>query len=220
MLKALIVAVAVAPMAGCSVVEAIEGHGQAVHGSGKAKTEARKVGKFTHIAVKGATDCDVTVGKTQSVEITADDNLLSHVTTQVVGETLVISTKGSTSSHLGIKAKITVPELNGLDVSGSGDSTIRGVKSKTFFVSISGSGDVKADGAADNVSASIAGSGQVDLSGLKAKVGDISITGSGDVKVNAQDKLSASVAGSGNVKYFGNPKVRKTVMGSGDVVKG
>lgn len=220
MFKALFVAAVVAPLAGCSVVDAIEGHGQVVHGSGKAKTEARKVGKFTHIAVKGATDCDVTVGKTQSVEITADDNLLSLVTTELVGETLVISTKGSSSSRLGIKAKITVPELNGLDISGSGDSSIRGIKSKTFFVSISGSGDVRAAGGADNVSASIAGSGNVDLAGLKARVGDISITGSGDVKVSASEKLNATIAGSGNVTYFGNPKVRRTVMGSGEVVKG
>lgn len=220
MFKSLLILAAAAPIAGCSMVEALEDHAQVVQGSGKAKTEDRKMGKFTHIAVKGATDCDVTVGKTQKVEITADDNLLSLVTTEVVGETLVITTKGSTSTQLGIKARITVPELNGLDIAGSGDSAIRGIKSKTFFVSISGSGDVKASGGADNISTSIAGSGNIDLSGLKAKVGDVSITGSGDVKVSASEKLNATIAGSGNVTYYGNPKVRKTVMGSGEIVKG
>ena len=128
--------------------------------------------------------------------------------------------KGSSSTRIGYKVRITVPDLAGYDVAGSGDAKITGLKGKSFVASISGSGDVTASGSADHVEASISGSGDIDLKNVKSRNAEVSVTGSGDIAVSASEKLDASIAGSGSVTYYGNPQVSKSVVGSGEVSKG
>lgn len=219
MFKALIAFATVVPLAGCMVMDSLQG-GPTVKGSGKAKTETRAVGKFTRVAVQGSADCEITVGQGQSVLVTTDDNLLSHLKTTVRGDTLYVENKGSSSTRIGFKVKITVPDLTGYDVAGSGDAHITGLKGGAFVAAIAGSGDITATGSVNRVEASISGSGDIDLRGVKAREAEVSIAGSGDIAVSASEKLDASIAGSGNVTYYGNPTVSKSVVGSGEIARG
>lgn len=222
MLKLLVAATAAVTLAGCMVVDAVSQAGPSVKGSGTAKTETRDVPAFTHIAVQGAMDCDIAVGGKQSVSITSDDNLISHIKTEVKGDTLIIGFKdnSSTSTKLGFKATITVPKLNGFDLAGSGNTTITNVSSASFIASISGSGGIDLSGSADAFSVSIAGAGDVHAKSLKTKSSQVSISGSGNIQVAVQDRLDANIAGSGSIRYFGDPKVSKSIVGSGDISRG
>ncbi len=187
-------------------------------GSGKLASESREVKGFTRIRLAGSTDCVVRVGGPFSVTITADDNILKIIRTEVVGETLEIEAEKPYSCTQPIKVEITLPKLLGYSISGSGDAEISGVDSEAFEASISGSGDLTVSGRVDSLDASISGSGDMNLTALEAKRAEASIAGSGTIKLYATEALDASIAGSGDIRYLGGPKdVSKSVAGSGEV---
>jgi hypothetical protein len=190
----------------------------AIHGSGIAKTESRAMASFSKIDLAGSPDVEVAIGPAASVAVTADDNILSIIETTVEGDTLRIESKGSYNTSLGVKVKITVPTLDGVSVSGSGDIHVTGLKAGEMEAGVTGSGDVTLNGVVDRLRAHITGSGDLRAGELGAKDVRVTVTGSGDATVHATEELDASVTGSGDVRYSGNPpQVRKNVTGSGDI---
>jgi hypothetical protein len=192
----------------------------AIHGSGSAKTESRSVASFSKIELSGSPDVEVAIGPAQSVDVTTDDNLLPIIETKVESDTLKIDSKQSYNTSLGVKVKITVPVLNGVSVSGSGNISAKGVKSGDLEASVTGSGDVTLTGMADLLRGHITGSGELRAGDLAAKNVRITVTGSGDATVHANEELEAQVTGSGDVHYSGNPpKVKKSITGSGSIAR-
>jgi hypothetical protein len=191
-----------------------------VQGSGVAKTEPRDVEKFDELSLMGGMDAVVTIGDRQSVSIEADDNVLPIIETKVEDGKLIVQPTESYNPKTPVKLTITVTQIRGVSVNGSGDVDVDGLNgASSFAVAINGSGDVTAKGSADSVSVAVRGSGDVKLQDLQAKNGKVAVAGSGDVTVNASDKLDVSVAGSGDVKYVGSPKLTKSIAGSGSVRK-
>ena len=66
-----------------------------VQGSGVAATSTRALANFSSIDLAGSNNVTVVAGARQSVVVHADNNLLSHVTTQVKAGTLIIGDVGS-----------------------------------------------------------------------------------------------------------------------------
>jgi hypothetical protein len=190
----------------------------AIHGSGNIKTEARNVGPFTKINLSGSPDITVTIGPELSVAVTTDDNILPVINTTVEGATLNVYSKQSYSASQEVKVKITMPALDGVSVSGSGDIQVTGLKAGELEARVTGSGDVTLKGSAERLRAEVTGSGDVHAGDLSAKNARVNVTGSGDVTVRATAELEATVTGSGDVNYYGNPpQVNKHVTGSGDI---
>jgi hypothetical protein len=189
-----------------------------IHGSGVAKTEIRPVGSFSKIDLVGSAEVEVSVGPATSVAVTADDNILPIIETAVAGDTLKIGSQKSVDTRLGVKVKITVPALDGVAISGSGNIHAQGLKSGTVEAGVIGSGNITLNGMADLFTAQIAGSGDLRAGDLSAKRVHVIVAGSGSATVQASQELDASVTGSGNVNYTGNPpQVRRSVTGSGNI---
>ncbi|HUV30780.1 MAG TPA: head GIN domain-containing protein [Acidobacteriota bacterium] len=187
-------------------------------GSGRVVEEERRVDDFTRIKSSGSCDLLVTVGSGKKVTVAFDDNLIDYIITEVHGRTLEVYSEGSYSSHRGCLVEITVPILESVKVSGSGDVTIEHLEGGDFSYSVSGSGDLRAEGEVDEVEINVSGSGDVDARDLIAKVACVTIRGSGDVHVYAGESLDARVYGSGDIYYYGNPDPAHTkVYGSGDI---
>jgi len=190
----------------------------AIHGSGVAKTESRAVGSFSKIHLSGSPDVEVAVGPAVSVAVTTDDNLLPNIETTVKDDTLKIASKGSYNTSIGVKVKITVPALDVVSISGSGDIYVTGLKADEMDTGVTGSGNITLNGVVERLRAQITGSGDLRAGELSARNVKITVTGSGDATVRATEDLDASVTGSGDVRYSGNPpKVRKHVIGSGNI---
>ncbi|MGO8701066.1 MAG: head GIN domain-containing protein [Limisphaerales bacterium] len=190
----------------------------AIHGSGNIKTEARNVGSFTKINLSGSPDIAVTIGPELSVAVTTDDNILPVINTTVDGATLNVYSKQSYHSTQEVKVEITMPALDGVSVSGSGDIQVAGLKAGELEARVTGSGNVTLKGSAERLRAEVTGSGDVHAGDLSAKRARVNVTGSGDVTVRASAELEATVTGSGDVNYYGNPpQVNKHVTGSGEI---
>jgi len=213
-----------------------------IKGNGNIITQSRNVGKATKIKLAGSFDVELTPGSVTKVEVVGDDNILPFIFTEEHDGFLVVKSKEhiSYNSTEGIKIKVTTPQLENIQLAGTGNIIGQGkfIGSEKLVLKIAGSGDIKLEVNTPKIEADIAGSGSINLTGetkdesikiagvgdyltegLMAENATVRIAGSGDVKVFASTTLDIHIAGSGTVYYKGNPTVKQKVAGSGDIKK-
>ncbi|MBX7219340.1 MAG: DUF2807 domain-containing protein [Blastocatellia bacterium] len=191
-----------------------------VKGNGIVKTETRSVPAFTAIDSEGSFDVVVECQKAQNLVVEAEENILPLIETKVEDGTLHIDSKKSFSTRKGIKIVISVPDLNEVELSGSGNISVAEVKTDRFKVDVNGSGNVTVQGATKAADISLSGSGNINTSKLTSEQAQVDLSGSGNIKVFANQEIEGDISGSGNILYAGEPtNVRKHVRGSGDMRK-
>lgn len=191
-----------------------------VIGSGHIISEARTLGSFTSVELRGSSDVDIVVGATQSVTVKSDDNIVPLIETTVSDGKLIISTKPFTSmtTTSGVHISIVVPSLQNVVLSGSGNMRVTGVNGPALGIEMPGSGNITVAGTTDRATITMAGSGNILCSDLKAHSATVMLTGSGTVKVYADKSLNANISGSGAIRYSGSPSQLNTnITGSGTI---
>jgi len=208
-------------LATLAVVLLVRGAGPSspgIQGSGIAAAQTRTVAGFSRLDLAGSNNVTVVVGAPQSVVVRADSNLISHVTTQVVGGTLVIGDTGSFTRRAPMSVEVSVPSLTTLNLSGDGQISVTGINVPRLAVTVSGSGLLSAAGTATQLDVTLSGDGQAQLFQLTARDVHAVVTGSGLIQVNATTSLDAAVPGTGAIVYSGNPpQVTTSVTGTGAV---
>ena len=189
------------------------------HGSGVPVTQARDVASFTSVELAGSNNVVVRVGASQSVVVKADDNLVDRVTTEVKSGALVIGkTPGSFSTKSPMSVEVTVPRLNALTLTGSGNIVGDDIEAESLKVDLPGSGTLTGTGTATRLDVTVGGSGVVQFTQLVAKDVRAAVSGSGSIFITATNSLDASISGSGAIVYMGNPQdVTRSVTGSGAI---
>jgi len=201
-------------LTGCNVVL------NSSNGSGKAATETRSVSGFSSVELEGSGELQVEQNGTESLTITADDNILQYLTSDVSGGRLKLSMKnGSYSTLTPVVYKLTVKSLKGIALSGSGSINGKALATDSMKIELSGSGEITTAGSTDHMEVVISGSGNVHGEGFKSKVARVEIDGSGSATVAASERLDVNINGSGNVEYIGDPMVSTNNHGSGSVNK-
>jgi hypothetical protein len=203
--------------------------------------ETRNVSGFTEIGFGIAGNLHVKIASGFNVVIEGDKKYLSEIETTVRNGNLIIRNDNNRFfNNLKADIYITLPELKGIYVSGSGNAMIESaIKNEVITLNVSGSGKLMASEiVTDKLNCSISGSGDVILKGSgEIAKGDISIkgsgnysgattrikdlhvhiSGSGNCTCNVTESLDASISGSGNINYTGDAKVNARVSGSGHV---
>jgi hypothetical protein len=189
-------------------------------GSGQLATTQREVSGFTKVELSGQGDLTIEQTGTESLTISAEENLLPLLTSDVSGDTLVLGTKPNTTivPSQPITYSVTVKDLNGLAVSGSGTISAPKLATTDLATKISGSGTITVNGAANDQNLEISGSGRYQAEGLTSKTVKARISGSGNATVMATDVLDVAISGSGSLTYSGNPEVKQEISGSGKLI--
>lgn len=211
--------------------------------SGNVVTETREAGEFTAIQVDYPAQVFVTQGKSPSITIEAQKDVLPGLQTRVQNGSLDIFYKVSDGEGVNptklVKITIVVADLNevafdsagelsidGLEVdelelsiSGAGNMKLNNITTKNLVVSLSGVGSMTASGETDEFSLNISGFGSFDGKDLKSRTADVSLSGAGSATIWVEDELDAEVSGVGSVNYYGSPNVNKQVSGIGGVTK-
>jgi len=190
-----------------------------VVGSGARQTQKRDVPSFSSISTEGAFDIEVVCQKAQSMEVEGDDNILPLISTEVSNNVLHIKNLRSYSTRDSITVKITIPNLDGLSVSGAGKIEISGLKNDKFEVDANGAPTIKISGETKVVDIDTKGAGKIDAHKLRASKAIVDTKGVSRVEVNATEELTVTVSGPSHVIYEGDPVVKKTVHGPGSVEK-
>lgn len=195
--------------------------GPSVIGSGRVISETRNMSGFSNVSLEGSGRVVVEQGGVESLTVTGDDNILRYVESEVRGGTLVLGEKSgvSLSPSRDIVFKVTLRKLDALEISGSGVAEAKGLQSAKMKIDLNGSGEVSAEGVADDLDISISGSGRFRGDGLKSKRTRIDISGSGSAVVASSETLNAIVSGSGSIEYVGDPQVHQDISGSGSIRK-
>jgi len=203
--------------------------------------ETRDITGFTKVSFGVSGNLYINLGPEFKVVLEGEKALLDDIVTEVSGSKLVIKKENwRLNMNEKVTVYITMPEITGLGVSGSGKAEIKDpVKAEDLNLSVSGSGKLyTTDIVATEINCSISGSGDIFLGGsgnvtradisisgsgnymgepLKIGSAEISISGSGSCSCNVTESLRTSVSGSGNVTYLGNPKIDARISGSGRV---
>jgi Putative auto-transporter adhesin, head GIN domain len=190
-------------------------------GSGQVVTETREVSGFTKVELSGSAELTIEKTGTESLSISAEDNLLPQLTSDVSGDTLILGTKPNTSilPTKPITYSVTVKDLTGMAVSGSGSVRVSNLMTNSLSSKISGSGTITASGAVNDQDVDISGSGRYQAEQMTSKAVKAQISGSGNASVLASDTLDVTISGSGTLTYSGDPKVTQEISGSGKLIK-
>ncbi|TFH47920.1 MAG: DUF2807 domain-containing protein [Bacteroidia bacterium] len=204
-------------------------------------SETRDVSGFSQVSFAVAGEVYISLGQGYKVVIEGDKDVVTDIITRVSGKDLEIKRdKWFRTGNEKVIVHITMPSIEGIDVSGSGKVIVNDpVSGGDFEINISGSGRVYLkDVTLDDVECDISGSGgfiaegsgtmaslEVNISGSgsykgeSVKVGTLeaSISGSGSCDCNVTEILRASISGSGSIYYSGNPKIDAAISGSGKV---
>jgi hypothetical protein len=190
-------------------------------GSGKVVSQTRKVTGFTKVELSGSGELTIEKTGMESLTISAEDNLLPQLTSEVSGDTLTLGTKPNTTvvPTKPITYSLTVKDLNGIAVSGSGSVRVSNLTTNSLTTQISGSGTISASGTVNNQAVDISGSGRYQAEQLTSKTAKVQISGSGHASVLATDLLDVKISGSGTLTYGGNPQITQEISGSGKLIK-
>jgi Putative auto-transporter adhesin, head GIN domain len=214
-----------------------------VVGEGPVVTQTRTVGNFTGVSSEMSGKVNFTIAPDFKVEITAQQNIIDVLNTNVVNGVLHIDFKNNVrvKEHEDLLINITAPYADYFRLSGSGNMNVQGdVAANDLTVTLSGSGDIAiqnaviddkidtdisgsgnisiANGSAVNEDVEISGSGKVEMAGVGAQNAVTHTSGSGDVKLAISSNLDAHISGSGSVYYHGNPIISTHISGSGRVI--
>jgi hypothetical protein len=185
------------------------------------------VSTFTKISFRVPGKLYLRQGSQQKVEIEGKKDILSEIETEVEGGKLVIGKEGKWfdfdwADDDRVVVYITIRELEGLSVSGSGD-LIGETKflTKDLDLNVSGSGSLKLDAdASGDVDADVSGSGDIDLRG-KCQNYSSDVSGSGKVvlALTINGVADFGVSGSGKILASGSSqRVKTAISGSGKVL--
>lgn len=215
--------------------------GCTIEGSGITKSELRALPDFSGIELRSTANVYIIQGDKQEVKVEADDNILSHISTSVSNNSLVISTdEKKLNPRTSVNIYVTVKELCMIDLSGSGNILTRNeILCQHMTIRLSGSGDIRAILNARSLKASLSGSGNLELNGSSAESdirlagsgnvnakglltfsSNVLITGSGTSTIDVKNQLTVNITGSGNVYFVESPdKIRSRITGSGNIQK-
>ncbi len=236
--RALLLAGAGLTLAACSISIGPAG---VVQGSGHARTESRTVQGFDQVSVSGSGTLTITQGGAEGLSITADDNVLPSLRSDVSGGRLQLGPQGPSvvNPQTPIRYELTVKQVSsvslsgsadmraasldanqlGINISGSGTADVGRLTANGLTTRISGSGTVTVAGQAAQQTVDITGNGTYRAANLASRRATVNVAGSGDCALRVSDSLDVHIAGSGSVSYVGSPSITEHVSGSGSITK-
>jgi hypothetical protein len=103
---------------------------------------------FKSVSVVSSGEVIITQNGEESLSVQTDDNIMPYIKTDVIAGTLVLGvTAEARDKDLrpseGIVFILTVDDLSGMEITGSGDITCSSLQSDRFGIKVIGSGDIR-----------------------------------------------------------------------------
>lgn len=195
---------------------------------------------FTAVTVSGPQDVEIALGDRFTVTAYGDRDALNLVEAVVEDGVLVLRPRDGIAfgeSLDDVRIAVTLPTITRVNVEGAGDVTLDRAVGDSFegaiggsgtlaigqlavtraSLTVNGSGDLDAEGTADEVEVTINGSGEIHAEGLRAGSASVRIAGSGEVDLTALQQAEVSVTGSAEVNVSGPAVCSVTQTGSSEI---
>ena len=193
----------------------------------------------TEIVLGGPDTINVTEGAAFDVRIDGSDDARSQVFFERKGDALIVGRDGGSwgVSNDIATVTITLPELRGATVGGSGTMTVASltgnanttiggsgtmeierIAATSLTATIGGSGTLRGAGTAETLTLSIGGSGDVDFAGVQVGSAQVNVGGSGSAEFSSDGEVTANIGGSGDVRVNGSASCTSNTIGSGELI--
>jgi len=200
--------------------------GGIIIGSGNLTTRNFDLSDFTEIAAQSGFQLELVQSSNFSVEVTADDNVMDYIDVYKSGNTLKIRPQWNRSFRsVTLIAKITMPDLYEIKLSGGSRASISGFNSShdlsvglsggssvtgditagDAYFDLSGGSQVNLQGTADNLDVNGSGGSQFELEAFSVNNADINLSGGGRATVSVNGTLDVNLSGGSHVTYIGEP---------------
>ena len=190
-----------------------------VKGSGNVQTDKRMVDNFKSVEVGGVFIVEITAQKDFSVEVEADDNLLSLIKTESDGETLKIETERRFSTRSPIKVRISAPDVENLHISGASKVSVANLNNDSFGVDSSGASKIKVEGATKTFTIDMSGASKLEAENFKSETVSVDASGASCATVSVSSDLKVDLSGASKVVYYGSPSnLEKRTSGASSVI--
>ncbi|ARS37068.1 head GIN domain-containing protein [Pontibacter actiniarum] len=210
---------------------------QSLRGNKQMTTQNRKVSGIKGIDVSGGFVVELTQGSNEGVRLEAEENLIDNIKTEVRNGILHIYNDKSISTNKGMKAYVTLKDLERIDISGgvkvtgnsnfktpslkmdmSGGSHVKlTVDTEKINADMSGASKVELLGKADVMHMEMSGASRVDASELEAREVKVQASGASNVKVFAKEALDINASGASAIYYKGSPNITSDVSAAARV---
>ena len=210
-----------------------------IKGDGNIKKETRAVSAFSEIEVSGMYQVYLTQGKTNSLVIEGDENLMQYIITKNDNNKLIIETKKSLNPTGDIKIYLTFTSLESIDLSGAceviGEGRLKfdkiefegsgaseftlDMKAGLVEFDLSGASEIHLKGKANKVL--IDGSGAIKISAFDFVINDceVDLSGASEASLNVTNTLSIDVSGAATIAYKGGAKIIKQSTSGASSIK-
>jgi hypothetical protein len=180
------------------------GAGRIVRGSGDVVDRQRNVRGFAAVSLDTIGTLHITVGNETSLTITADDNLLDVIETDLRGGTLVIHTQPGVNLRptVPVVYNLTVTQLDEVVLTSSGDVDLGDLDADRFVVRISSSGDfTMGDLTCRELTVRISSSGDATFDSASGDELDVELSSSGHLTIGggAFERQSVTLSSSGDL---------------------
>ena len=191
-----------------------------INNLGSVVTEERELNSFSSIDFARVGNIYLTQGSEQYLQIEANELLLEHLDTEVVGDELRVDIDKCTGDdNFVLNMFITIPDINELTISGVGN--IHSANDWTLdelSLSLKGVGNAELSGTAEVFHINTDGVGDVDAFNLMTDICNVDVKGVGNVQVYVLEELDVHIKGSGNVYYKGDPDISIQIDGTGNLI--
>lgn len=221
---ALIVVVLVSlPLLACSLASQVAD-------SGELETREYDIDGFRGIDAGNAFQIEVTQGDEYHVDVTSEARTFRYIQVERRGDNLRLSLSTAGWFPFGqsstLRARITMPELEYLELSGatscelqsfeandievnvSGASRLRGeLRAERVVLEVSGASTMDLDGSMGQVIGSVSGASTLDLHQAPVAEASIDASGASTVRLDVSSTLAYRLSGASTLRYNGEPEV-------------
>jgi hypothetical protein len=189
-------------------------------GSGTPVTETMSISGFTSVSAAMGFRVEISESSTFSVRVTVDDNVVDKLRVTKTGDTLSIALDPGIYTFMSLRAVVTMPEIEGLELSGGSRGSISGfVGLASLNLELSGGSHVEADGSAIDLTVDASGGSTLDLEDFPVHDADLVLSGGSSGTISLDGTLDADASGGSRLWYVGSPTLGDIDTSGGSTVQ-
>jgi hypothetical protein len=184
-------------------------------GSGVIVSQSRAVAGFGAVTVTGPLRLVIEQAGSPSLVVTADDNVIPLVQSEVRSGRLVLGFAANTSLTRisDVVCRLAMSEVRDVEASGAARVEMSGIGAGPLGIHLSGATIGSAGGTAEELTLEVSGASRWTASELRTRTVTARVSGASYGLVRASDSLVADVSGVSVLEYFGDPNVVPRVDG-------
>jgi hypothetical protein len=186
-------------------------------GTANIETQQYTIKDFTDVSAGNGFSLQITRGNVYSINVTTDSNRQDRVDVSKSGGTLIIKLKpGLSFSASQLKAEITMPDLENIQLSEGASATVHNFNlSHNFAAYLSGGSRLTMTGQALNLTVNGLGGANLNLSEFQVTDVNVDLREGSQCTLNLNGRIAGTISSGAKLSYIGNPTLDELDISGG-----